>query len=311
MALLIWFVLLVAVLAAAAGGSAPVWAVMPVAASLPIFLLAYVRIVDQWRIAVVLRFGRFAGARGPGFILLLPFERVHAYVDMRVRTTPLTAERALTQDTVAVGVDTIVFWQVVDPQLASMGVENYAEAVGQAALTSIREAIGGTTLQHLLAEREILDSRIQAAMTRRTAAWGVSVTSVDIKDVSIPPDLYEVMSRQAQAEREKSARVTLASAEIEVARATAEAAKIYDDNPTALSLRRMGLVYEMGQNSNTIMIPTDLAGAMAGSLAMSTAASQKPPERNDHHHRPPVPPQPQSPPNPNTVPGGFNMTDRG
>jgi regulator of protease activity HflC (stomatin/prohibitin superfamily) len=234
-----------------------------------IILLRSVRVANEWQRAVVLRLGRFAGVRGPGLYLLIPIlDRVANVVDMRIMTTTITAEQALTRDTVAVGVDAIVFWQVADAERAAVRIADYAQAIERVAQTSLREMIGATDLSRLLSDRRAADEQLRATIGAKTADWGVGIVSVEIKDVAIPRELQDAMSRQAQAEREKDARVTLASAEQEIARQVLEAAALYDRSPTALRLRQMNLLYEMNkERGTTVLIPTDMAealGRMAG-----------------------------------------------
>ncbi len=227
-------------------------------------LVRSVRITTEWNRAVVLRLGRFAGVRGPGLFLLLPLlERVAFTVDLRVETTTITAEQALTRDTVAVGVDAIVFWQVADPRAAAINIANYRQAIERVAQTSLREMIGSTDLSRLLSDRKSADEQLRITIGSKTESWGVAIRSVEIKDVAIPAGLQDAMSRQAQAEREKQARVTLASAEQEIARQVLLAAEIYGQNPVALQLRQMNLLYEMNkERGSTVLIPTDMATAL-------------------------------------------------
>ncbi len=235
-----------------------------VAAVILFILVRSVRITTEWNRAVVLRLGRFAGVRGPGLFLLLPLlERVAFIVDLRVETTTITAEQALTRDTVAVGVDAIVFWQVADPRAAAINIANYRQAIERVAQTSLREMIGSTDLSRLLSDRKSADEQLRITIGSKTESWGVAIRSVEIKDVAIPAGLQDAMSRQAQAEREKQARVTLASAEQEIARQVLLAAEIYGQNPVALQLRQMNLLYEMNKDrGSTVLIPTDMADAL-------------------------------------------------
>ncbi len=234
-----------------------------------IVLLRSVRVASEWQRAVVLRLGRFSGVRGPGLYLLFPFiDTVAQTVDMRIQTTIITAEQALTRDTVAVGVDAIVFWQVENAEHVAIRITNYREAIERVAQTSLREMIGATDLSRLLSDRRAADERLRQTITEKTATWGVMARSVEIKDVIIPRELQDAMSRQAQAEREKDARVTLASAEREIAEQVLAAAAIYGRDPVALQLRQMNLLYEMNkERGTTVLIPTDMAaslGAMFG-----------------------------------------------
>ena len=238
-----------------------------------VVLARTVRIATEWQRAVVLRLGRFRGLSGPGLYFVMPLvDQVAQVIDTRVQTTSITAEQALTRDTVAVGVDAIVFWQVTDARAAAINIANYREAIERVAQTSLREMIGATELSGLLSDRQATDERLRAAIATKTLTWGMSVTSVEIRDVGIPKELQEAMSRQAQAEREKDARVTLASAEREIARQVLEAAAIYEKNPTALRLRQMNLLYEMNkERGTTVLIPTDMASSLGTIVALSTA----------------------------------------
>ncbi len=225
---------------------------------------AAIKMVSQWQRAVVLRLGRFAGVRGPGLFFLVPFlEVIQTTVDMRIRTTEIRAEEALTRDTVSIGMDAIVFWRVTDAAKAALEIDNFQLAVERVAQTSLREMIGTNDLSRLLSDRQQADIELQRSIGAKTLDWGVVVTSVEIKDIGIPASLQDAMSRQAQAEREKQARETLASAEVGVARQVKEAALIYASDPTALKLRQMNLVYEMNkERGTTIIIPSDLATAL-------------------------------------------------
>jgi regulator of protease activity HflC (stomatin/prohibitin superfamily) len=237
-------------------------------------LLRTVRIANEWERAVVLRLGRFSRLGGPGLYLVVPLvERVPIVIDNRVQTTSITAEQALTRDTVAVGVDAIVFWQVTDAKSAAINIANYREAIERVAQTTLREMIGSTDLSRLLSDRHAADEKLRSSITEKTSSWGVAATSVEIRDVAIPKELQDAMSRQAQAEREKAARVTLASAEQEIAQQVLEAAKLYDSNPTALRLRQMNLLYEMNkERGTTVLIPTEMAASLGAVAALSRAA---------------------------------------
>ena len=241
-----------------------------------LILLRSIRLTQEWRRAVVLRLGRFLAVKGPGLFLVLPgIDQVAVIIDMRIQTTSITAERALTRDTVAVGVDAIVFWQVADAEAAAIRIANYREAIERVAQTSLREMIGASDLTRLLSDRRSADEQLRVTIGEKTASWGVVVRSVEIRDVAIPTDLQDAMSRQAQAEREKSARVTLASAEQAIAQQVMEAAALYAKNPVALQLRQMNLLYEMNkERGTTVLIPTDMAAAL-GRLVQ--AAGEQPP----------------------------------
>jgi len=221
------------------------------------------RIVQEWRRAVVLRLGRFQAVRGPGVYLLWPWDTVATVIDLRIQTTNITAEQALTKDTVAVGVDAIVFWQVADARAAAINIVNYAEAIERVSQTSLREMIGATELSRLLSDRKTADAALRETIAAKTLDWGVAVRAVEIRDVAIPAVLQDAMSRQAQAERERDARVTLASAEQAIAEQVIAAAEIYGRNPVALQLRQMNLLYEMNKERGaTVLIPTDMAASL-------------------------------------------------
>jgi regulator of protease activity HflC (stomatin/prohibitin superfamily) len=241
-----------------------------------LLLPASLRMANQWESAVVLRLGRFHGLRGPGLFVIVPFvDSVAVTIDQRIQTAEMRAEKALTKDTVSVNVDAIVFWQVHDVQKAALEIADFNQAIGRVAQTSLREMIGSNDLSTILSDRKTADEALRQSITLKTAEWGIDVTSVEIKDVAIPPELENAMSRQAQAERERQARVTLASAEEEIARRTVIAASLYEQHPVALQIRQMGLVYEMGQNCNTIMIPTDIVGSFSGSAIAASLAVAK------------------------------------
>src|SRR4051812_47015748 len=231
------------------------------------------RIASEWQRAVVLRLGRFHKVKGPGLYLLFPvIDTVAQVVDLRIQTTIITAEQALTRDTVAVGGDAIVFWEVDDAEAAAIRIANYREAIERVAQTSLREMIGATELSRLLSDRRAADEELRKTITGKTANWGVTARSVEIKDVSIPRELQDAMSMQAQAEREKDARVILASAEREIAQQVVEAAKLYGSDPNALRLRQMNLLYEMNKDrGTTVLIPTDMANSLGTTIALTKA----------------------------------------
>ena len=240
------------------------------------------RIAAEWQRAVILRLGRFHRVKGPGIYLVFPVvDRVAQVLDLRIHTTTITAEQALTRDTVAVGVDAIVFWQVDDARAAAVNIANYQEAIERVAQTSLREMIGATDLSRLLSDRKAADEELRRTISEKTQHWGVLARSVEIKDVAIPRELQDAMSRQAQAEREKDARVTLASAEREIARQVLEAAALYSHDPNALRLRQMNLLYEMNKDrGTTVLIPTDMANSLGGLLGL-TAALARPQQSGD------------------------------
>ncbi|HVY18003.1 MAG TPA: slipin family protein [Rhodopila sp.] len=249
-------------------------ALIVIAVIILLVLARSVRIASEWQRAVILRLGRFHKVKGPGIYLVFPvIDSVAQVIDLRINTTMITAEQALTRDTVAVGVDAIVFWQVEDAESAAIRIANYREAIERVAQTSLREMIGSTDLSKLLADRRSADEQLRMTITGKTSSWGVTARSVEIKDVVIPRELQDAMSRQAQAEREKDARVTLASAETAIAQQVLEAAKLYGSDPNALKLRQMNLLYEMNkERGTTVLIPTDMASSLGTVVAFSEAA---------------------------------------
>jgi regulator of protease activity HflC (stomatin/prohibitin superfamily) len=229
-------------------------------------LLAWraLKIANQWERAVVLRLGKLSAVRGPGLFVLAPFvETVAAWIDQRIQTTEFNAEQALTRDTVPVNVDAIVFWQVRDPERAALAIADYREGIARVAQTSLREMIGASPLSALLAERRRADEELRLEIARKTVDWGVDVRSVEIRDVRIPSGLQDAMSRQAQAEREKAARLILGAAESEIAQKFLDAADTYARNPAALQLRAMNIIYEVTkERGTTVLIPSALVDSM-------------------------------------------------
>jgi regulator of protease activity HflC (stomatin/prohibitin superfamily) len=243
------------------------------AALVPVSLL----IARQWEKAVVLRFGKLHALRGPGLFMIVPFvDTVTAWIDQRIQTTEFNAEQALTRDTVPTNIDAILFWQVHDAERAALEIADYRQAILRVAQTSLREMIGASPLSALLSERKAADLRLKEEIGRKTAEWGVSAVSVEIRDVGIPIQLQDAMSRQAQAEREKAARVILGSAEAEVAEKFLEAAATYGTNPVALQLRAMNIIYETAkERGSTILIPSSMVESfnVPGILGMTGAAA--------------------------------------
>jgi regulator of protease activity HflC (stomatin/prohibitin superfamily) len=231
-------------------------------------------LANQWERAVILRLGRLHSIRGPGLFWLIPLiDRVNDWVDTRIQTTDFNAERALTKDTVPVGVDAIVFWQVHDAARAAMEITDYRSAVARVSQTSLREMIGDAELSQLLSNRKAADEKLKTDIAEKTAEWGVSIISVEIRDVSIPAALEDAMSRQAQAEREKQARIVLASAEVEVAQRFVAAAEQFAGHPAALQLRSMNLIYEMTkERGTTILLPSAMVDSMSAAGALNLAA---------------------------------------
>ena len=245
-----------------------------VAAFVVLLILARsVRIASEWQRAVILRLGRFHAVKGPGIYLVFPFiDAVAQVIDLRIQTTTITAEQALTRDTVAVGVDAIVFWQVESAEAAAIRIADYRQAIERVAQTSLREMIGATDLSKLLSDRKTADEQLRVTITSKTGTWGVTASSVEIKDVVIPRELQDAMSRQAQAEREKDARVTLASAETAIAEQILQAARLYGSDPNALKLRQMNLLYEMNKDRGvTVLVPSDMASSLGTVVAMTKA----------------------------------------
>ncbi len=237
------------------------------------------RVAQQWERAVVLRLGKFVGLRGPGLFWVVPFvDRVTAWIDQRTVTTSFAAEQTLTSDTVPVNVDAVLFWMVHDVKRAALEVQDYAQAVSWAAQTALRDIIGRTTLTELLRGREHIEAELQRLIDERSNPWGVTVSSVEMRDVVIPGALQDAMSREAQAAREKQARIILGQAELEIAHSFQEAARSYQDNPTALHLRAMNMLYEgLKEKGALMLIPSSAVesmgmGGMLGAAAMRQAS---------------------------------------
>lgn len=237
------------------------------------------RVASQWEGAVILRLGKFVGLKGPGLFWIVPFiDRPAMWIDRRVRTTGFAAEKTLTADTVPVNVDAVLFWTVVDPEKAALAVADYQEAVAWAAQTALRDIIGKTDLATMLVGREHLDVQIQHLIDARCRDWGIAIHSVEIRDVVIPPALEDAMSRRAQAEREKQARVILGDAEVEIAQKFSAASSMYRDNAVALQLRSFNLLYEGMKERGTLMVvPSGLVDSMnvGGFAGLAALANNK------------------------------------
>jgi len=234
------------------------------------------RIAKEWERAVVLRLGRFQGLRGPGVFWIVPFvDQIARRIDQRVITTNFAAEQTLTSDTVPVNVDAVLFWMVHDPQKAALEVQYYWQAVSWAAQTALRDIIGRTTLSDLLRGRERIEDELQKLIDARTNPWGVTVQSVEMRDVVIPAALQDAMSREAQAAREKAARVILGQAEVEIARLFADASQSYIGNPTALHLRAMNMLYEGLKEKGALMVVPSTAVESMGLGGLLGAAAQR------------------------------------
>jgi regulator of protease activity HflC (stomatin/prohibitin superfamily) len=235
---------------------------------------------NQWERAVVLRMGRLQAIRGPGVFWIVPIlDRAAIWIDQRIQTTEFNAEQALSKDTVPVNIDAVVFWQIHDPERAALEIADYRSGIERVSQTSLREMVGSSPLSTLLSERKQEDELLRDAIARKIADWGISVLSVEIRDISVPPELQDAMSRQAQAERERLARVLLGQAEQEVAAKFVEAAEIYARSPAALQLRAMNIIYETTKERGaTILIPSAMVDAMnpGGVLATLTRTGAPP-----------------------------------
>jgi len=239
-----------------------------------LFVSSAIKIADQWEKAIVLRLGRFDSLRGPGLFFIIPIVDTVAYwIDGRVITTTFTAEKTLTKDTVPVDVDAVLFWKVLDAKKAALEIAEYRNAINWASQTALRDVIGKTMLSEMLEGRDKMSAQLQKIIDDRTEPWGINVISVEVKDVLIPPSLEDAMSMQAQAERERQARVILGDSERQVAEKFGEAAKTYENNPTALHLRAMNMLYEgLKTNSTIVIVPSSALETMQlGGLAGMTA----------------------------------------
>ncbi len=255
---------------------------------LAVIIAAALKMANTWEKFVILRAGKLLGVKGPGLFLIIPvIDHDVAVIDERIQTTAFSAEAALTKDTVPVNVDAIIFWFVHDAQKAALNITNYREAIDRVAQTSLREMIGSSMLAALLSERTAADELLRVEIARKTADWGISVKSVEIRDVAIPVALQDAMSRQAQAEREKQARVILGSAEAAIAGKFVEAAMTYADHPMALQLRAMNIIYETTKERGaTILIPTSMVDSMNPVVALALAGQQTAPQKTNR----PLPP---------------------
>jgi regulator of protease activity HflC (stomatin/prohibitin superfamily) len=250
---------------------------------LPAFYILFaLRMANEWEKAVLLRAGKFRGLRGPGLFWIVPvLDNIPMWIDHRVMVTPFNAEKTLTKDTVPVDVDAVLFWVVWDAQKAALEVENYRAAIGWAAQTALRDIIGKMVLADILVGRDAIDRELQRVIDERTTPWGVSVSSVEIRDIIIPQELEDAMSRQAQAERERQARVILGESEKQIAGSFAEAALSYAGNPTALHLRAMNMLFEgLKQKGALVIVPSSAVdtmnlGGLSGLVAL--AKTSEPP----------------------------------
>ena len=241
-----------------------------------------IRVADQWERVVILRLGKFRSLKGPGLFFIIPIIDVIPYwIDTRVITASFKAEKTLTKDTVPVDVDAVLFWKVVDPKKAALDVADYQSAISWASQTALRDVIGKTMLSDMLEGREKISSELQKIIDERTEPWGINVISVEVKDVLIPSALEDAMSMQAQAERERQARVILGDSERQVAEKFGEAAKTYTNNPTALHLRAMNMLYEgLKENATIVIVPSTAVetmqlGSVAGLTALTMGLGQE------------------------------------
>jgi len=261
---------------ALAGGPVPLFAM----ALVGLYLLFAIRVADQWERVAVLRFGKYTGLKGPGLFHLIPVvDTISRYVDQRVRVANVSAESTLTRDTVPVNVDAIVFWMVWNAEKSILEVQDYGQAIQLSAQTALRESIGRHELHQMVAERELLGHELQRILDEKTNPWGITVQSVEIRDVQIPQELQDAMSREAQAERERRARVILSTAETEIAEKFGQASLVYQHNPVAMHLRAMNMLYEaIKEKGAMVIVPSSAVETMGlgGMLATASMGGAKP-----------------------------------
>jgi len=250
-----------------------------VTAPIGVYLLFAIKVADQWQKAIVLRLGRYVGLRGPGMFHIIPIiDTVSGFVDQRVRVANVSAESTLTRDTVPVNVDAIVFWLVWNAEKAILEVQNFEQAIQMSAQTGLRESIGRHELSQMISEREMMGRELQRVLDEKTNSWGITIQSVEIRDVQIPQALQDAMSRQAQAERERQARIILGQAETEIAAKFSEASEMYKNNPVALHLRAMNMLYEaIKEKGSMVIVPSSAVETMGlgGNLAMASLGGAK------------------------------------
>jgi len=248
-------------------------------ALLGLYLLFAIKVVRQWEKVALLRLGRYIGLRGPGMFHIIPLiETLSPYVDQRVRVASVSAESTLTRDTVPVNVDAIVFWLVWNAEKSILEVENFVEAINMSAQTALRESIGRHELAQMITERETMGRELQRILDEKTNPWGITVQSVEIRDVKIPQGLEDAMSRQAQAERERQARIILGQAETEISASFVQAAAAYVENPVALHLRAMNMLYEaIKERGSMVIVPSSAVETMGlgGTLATASLGGAK------------------------------------
>jgi len=251
-----------------------------VGALLGLYLLFAIKVVQQWEKVALLRLGRYVGLRGPGIFHIIPVvETLSSFVDQRIRVASVTAESTLTRDTVPVNVDAIVFWLVWNAEKAILEVENFLDAINLSAQTALRESIGRHELAQMITERETLGRELQRILDEKTNSWGITVQSVEVRDVRIPQGLEDAMSRQAQAERERQARIILGQAETEISNSFVQAAAAYTENPVALHLRAMNMLYEaIKEKGSMVIVPSSVVETMGlgGTLATASLGGAKP-----------------------------------
>jgi regulator of protease activity HflC (stomatin/prohibitin superfamily) len=248
-----------------------------VGSALGTYFLFAIKVIDQWEKVAVLRFGRYRALRGPGLVVIIPIvDALSRYVDQRVRVSTVFAESTLTRDTVPVSVDAIFFWLVWNAEKSILEVENFTDAITLSAQTALRESIGRHDLAQMVAERELMGHELQKILDEKMTPWGITVQSVEIRDVRIPPSLENAMSQQAQAERERQARVILGDAEVQVSAKFAEASRVYESNPGALHLRGMNMLYEaMRDKGSMVIVPSSAIDSMGLGGTLATAALAK------------------------------------
>jgi regulator of protease activity HflC (stomatin/prohibitin superfamily) len=250
-----------------------------IAAAIGLYFLFAIRVAEQWERVAVLRLGRYSGLRGPGIFTIIPvIDQISRYVDQRVRVVEVKAESALTRDTVPVNVDAIVFWLVWNAEKSILEVVDFNEAITLSAQTALRESIGRHDLSQMITEREMLGRELQRILDEKTNPWGITVQSVEIRDVHIPQALEDAMSRQAQAERERQARIILGTAETEISSKFAEASMVYINNPVALHLRAMNMLYEaIKEKGSMVIVPSSAVETMGlgGLLGTASLSNQR------------------------------------
>jgi regulator of protease activity HflC (stomatin/prohibitin superfamily) len=270
----------------AIGGIRPIWVILyaVILSLVGTYLLVAIKIASQWEKAVLLRFGKFRGLYGPGLFWIIPIvDTIPEWIDHRVMVTPFSAEKTLTKDTVPVDVDAVLFWMVWDAEKAALEVESYRSAISWAAQTALREIIGQMDLADILIGRARMDADLQKIIDERTTPWGITVQSVEIRDIVIPQELEDTMSRQAQAERERQARVILGESERQIAESFADASQAYINNPTALHLRAMNMLFEgLKEKGAMVIVPSSAVdtmnlGGLSGVVSLAQNAAAKDP----------------------------------